>query len=508
MICKVKHVTFVILNLCVIYANSHTAQKTNNKVDDSNPFLDIATSFLQETFANQQGGRGGGNGIGGTGIAGIAQLIGSLVQQDGSKSNGGGIGAAQILTGLSQLMNANGGDNGGGGSGFDPSIIGNVIEMFTAAGDNSDDDDDQPQAKRRKRSNSGQDGGIGIDTILNIASAFMGNTNNVDSHADKSNEGLMSLLPMAIQAINSFNGPAGEKVHAKHKDHQWVLPPFLERIHVLWDHFSNSELAEALWEKSGVNQIFKGFTGRDGKLDYDKLFNSLHNQAFRRRWLKATTLYLSDWVNYIAEPEVYKRYFTTAQLMINGFLTAQGIPPHALFDPHRPSESLANLFDFIAREHLHTKISTIVYVKPAVTYVRDLVKLGKARGLLQKFNATELSDKLTDTVNLEVIEPVLKVHRAYRFASRSPQCDKYVLCEVNSHDPNETLGLAGFKAGITKFSSMAAAWFIGSETGTPFWTLFSVISDPYDCKRRYPVDCSGFHEGEAKVTTEYIHNEL
>lgn len=52
----------------------------------------------------------------------------------------------------------------------------------------------------------------------------------------------------------------------------------------------------------------QGFTGRDGKLDYDKLFNSLHNQAFRRRWLKAATLYLSDWVNYIAEPEVYKRY--------------------------------------------------------------------------------------------------------------------------------------------------------------------------------------------------------
>lgn len=89
-------------------------------------------------------------------------------------------------------------------------------------------------------------------------------------------------------------------------------------------------------------------------------------------------------------------------MMFNGFLTAQGIPSNALFDPHRPSESLANLFDFIAREHLHTKISTVVYVKPAVTYVKDLVKLGKARGLLQKFNATELSDKLTDTVNLEV----------------------------------------------------------------------------------------------------------
>lgn len=76
----------MILNFCVILASSHTAQKSNNnKVDDSNPFLDIATSFLQETFANQQNGRSGGNS--GNGIAGIAHLIGSLVQQDSGKSN-------------------------------------------------------------------------------------------------------------------------------------------------------------------------------------------------------------------------------------------------------------------------------------------------------------------------------------------------------------------------------------------------------------------------------------
>lgn len=88
--------------------------------------------------------------------------------------------------------------------------------------------------------------------------------------------------------------------------------------------------------------------------------------------------------------------------MLNGFLKSQGAPKQALFDSQRPSETISNLLDYIARKHLNTKLSTIVYVKPAVSYVKDLFKLGKARGLLQKFNATELSDKLTDTVNLEV----------------------------------------------------------------------------------------------------------
>lgn len=76
----------------------------------------------------------------------------------------------------------------------------------------------------------------------------------------------------------------------------------------------------------------------------------------------------------------------------------------------------------------------------------------------------------------------MRVHRAYRYAIQTPHCDKFVLCEINSHDPNEQLGLGGFKSGVTKFGSMAAAWFISAETHTPFWTLFAIINDPYQCE--------------------------
>lgn len=217
-----------------------------SKSDDSNPFLDLAASFLQESMSNQNNGGSGG------GLASVAQIIGSLMQPDGSsKSNNG---AAQILSSIGSLM-ANAGAGGNSGGGFDPSIITNVIEMFTAGGDTNDIE--SGDGKRSKRSSGGQEG-IGLETILNIASAFMGNANSVDSQSNGNNaEGLMSLLPMVVQAVNSFSGPEGEKIQAKHKEHAWVLPPLLERIHVIWDHFSNSELAEALWQKSGINTIFK-----------------------------------------------------------------------------------------------------------------------------------------------------------------------------------------------------------------------------------------------------------
>ena len=246
-------IAFSLLVIFVTHSLAHTTQRPSRE-DDSNPFLDMASTFLQETLANQ-------NGAGGNGIAGIASLIGTFMQPESGKSDGGGggggIGAAQIISGLGTLLaGAGGAGNGnGGGGGFDPSIIGNVIEMFTA-GDSSQDD-----TPRKKRS-SGQQEGLGLDTILNVVSAFVNTNKNQGTGRSNNNqptatEGIMSLLPMVMQAVNSFSGPEGEATQAKHKEHAWVLPPFLEKIHVMWDHFSNSELAEALWRKSGIHSIFK-----------------------------------------------------------------------------------------------------------------------------------------------------------------------------------------------------------------------------------------------------------
>ncbi|XP_011192308.2 uncharacterized protein LOC105218434 [Zeugodacus cucurbitae] len=526
-----RKAVFLLALLCVNLSPIHSANQ-----DDSNPLLDMASMFIQEAL-NSQTGNGGGGAGGGAGLAGVASLIGTFMNANAGGGKAGSTGAMQILSGLGSLLASagqNGAQSGGAGSGgFDPAIIGNVLEMFT----NSDSDSDAAGAGAR--SNGGSDSGIGLDSILQIASVFM-NANNGggasgkqqqqhqhhqqrrSTHANvnmrenevevsEDNGGLMSLLPLVMQAVSSFVGPEGQHTQEKHKGHAWVLPPFLEHLHVVWDHFSNSELADALYEKSGVNKILKGFKGRDGKLDYDKLFDSLNNQSFRRRWIKSATLYLADWTSYLANPEVYLKYIQTAQLMFNGFLKSQGYPKSTYFDPSRASETISNLFDHVAKQHLNVKIDARQYVKPAVGYARELLKLGQARGLLQ-FNATELSDKLTDTLNLEVIEPVLKVHRAYRFISKSPQCDRYVLCELNSHEESAAGNARGLISGVSpkivKIGSMGAAIFISTETGTPFWTLFGVINAPYNCEAKYPVDCSGFHEGEAKVTTEYVHNEL
>jgi hypothetical protein len=88
--------------------------------------------------------------------------------------------------------------------------------------------------------------------------------------------------------------------------------------------------------------------------------------------------------------------------MLNGFLQSQGFPKKTHFDVAKPSETLSNLIDFGVKKHLSIDIKSMPYVKPAVGYIQDVLKLGKNREYLQKMNTTDVSNKLTDTLNLEV----------------------------------------------------------------------------------------------------------
>lgn len=289
--------------------DSHTTQRApvNSRaeqeaaVDDFNPFLELASAL---------GGAAGGNGGGAGALGGIVSLVGNLMQNQDSGKAAGGANIGSIIAGVSSLF-ANGGGAGGGG-GFDPSLIGNVIEMFAGGNENAGGQ----RAKRGAQENAGS-GGPNWESLLDIAMTFMGNQNgggggqgNQQRKRSGGEEsglggGLMSLLPMVMNVVNSFNSPQGEKIAAAHKDHAWILPPFLEKIHIMWDHFQQSELAQVLWVQTGLHKVFRGFTDRDGRMDYEKLFKSLENQSFRRRWIKAATDYAADFANYIAKPDVY-----------------------------------------------------------------------------------------------------------------------------------------------------------------------------------------------------------
>lgn len=97
--------------------------------------------------------------------------------------------------------------------------------------------------------------------------------------------------------------------------------------------------------------------------------------------------------------------------MLNGFLQSQGFPKKTHFDIQQPSETISNLINHAVKKNLMVDIDSKPYVKPAVSYIKDVLELGKNREYLQKMNTTELSNKLTDTLNLEVnFDPQIPPH--------------------------------------------------------------------------------------------------
>ncbi|KRT79773.1 hypothetical protein AMK59_6650, partial [Oryctes borbonicus] len=116
-------------------------------------------------------------------------------------------------------------------------------------------------------------------------------------------------------------------------------------------------------------------------------------------------------------------------------------------------------------------------------------------------DSDELSHKIADTINLEIIEPVVRVNRAYRFALRVPKCDRYVFCLVNEEQPDEAQSIPSLKQGLSRVASIVASWFISDQGHTSFWSLYHVIVEENNCRARYVEECQQFHVEEIKVTT-------
>lgn len=93
--------------------------------------------------------------------------------------------------------------------------------------------------------------GMNIESMMNIASLFMG------PQSGDGNGGLMNLLPVALQALTSFNGPEGDKASGQQKDFLSFFSPYLEQIYAFWDQFVNSEHGQAVLKATGADAVIK-----------------------------------------------------------------------------------------------------------------------------------------------------------------------------------------------------------------------------------------------------------
>lgn len=197
---------------------------------------------------------------------------------------------------------------------------------------------------------------------------------------------------------------------------------------------SNSELGHAIWKKSGLSELVAQMSDEKGNIEYEKILGSFENPSLRRRWIKFSTNFVAEWIAHVSDPSTRQRYLTTIQFVGNSFLKSQGYPRSVMFDANKPAESISRfvyfhrtsllfvdifnnmilysnrLLNVAARKHLNMKIDSSQYVGPAIAYIQELVNLASEKGfIMSRISARELSNKLSDTINNDIMEPILRV---------------------------------------------------------------------------------------------------
>uniref|UniRef100_A0AAG5CNU6 Uncharacterized protein n=1 Tax=Anopheles atroparvus TaxID=41427 RepID=A0AAG5CNU6_ANOAO len=99
-----------------------------------------------------------------------------------------------------------------------------------------------------------------------------------------------------------------------------------------------------------------------------------------------------------------------------------------------------------------------------------------------------MTDKLTDTLNLEVNLKVIERCIASTGRQSRTRTATNTSCARSTRTTRTRSSGGGFEHGVTRFGSMTV--FIAQKTHTPFWTLFANINDPNLCDIENTVDCA------------------
>jgi len=85
-----------------------------------------------------------------------------------------------------------------------------------------------------------------------------------------------------------------------------------------WGHFRQSEIAQSLWQSSGLQKVSARFLDGEGRFDVHRVFESMSNHQFRRTWIRTLTAFLADWLSHLSDPAAQTRYASISRGLLDG----------------------------------------------------------------------------------------------------------------------------------------------------------------------------------------------
>jgi hypothetical protein len=89
-------------------------------------------------------------------------------------------------------------------------------------------------------------------------------------------------------------GEEDSEAHAKHEHGTQILMDWLQ---ALWQQVPQEWAAP-------LQDTFQLFTGPEGKLRPELLFDSLENPSFRKRWIRTLSGFVAHWIKHLSQPHI------------------------------------------------------------------------------------------------------------------------------------------------------------------------------------------------------------
>lgn len=242
--------------------------------EEVNPFVEAAKSLLKDQLKNKDGG----------GLGAITGMVKNFMQSESGKHIGDMIRNGDLLSSFSSLLDKDGDSSSGG---IDPQLISSMLGMMSG-------NDVEENSVQRDESKQQQ---VDWGSMLSLASGLLGGDDRGEG-AGNGVAGLLNILPMLLQAGGS---------NAKETGTGSPFQSLMSTINDYWSHFTNSELGRTVWESSGLKATVKLFTDEEGNVDAERIYRSLENASFRKRWVRSLSAYVSEWITHVTNPATQQR---------------------------------------------------------------------------------------------------------------------------------------------------------------------------------------------------------
>jgi len=366
--------------------------------------------------------------------------------------------------------------------------------------------------KNNQKTNQKSDGGLDLDTVMQMASLFSGKGSNggennplaaLSSLLGNSGMDVNRLLEMGSALMSQSQSPSGRKVRSPVVD---LVAGYVANFFSV-DSAGLVDVYEALvhlysaqnWRE--VNTIMRSRFGTDA----ETYLNRMADEGIRLRLSESATDELVAWVQHFLDPVNVK----TKIFYVNAFLLQYNFPA---IDHKNIIDTLSVVVDKIAKVFAGREIHSKLMMKGLELQLKSMLGLAPSDAMdLRNYSAEDLAHAVRYYVKSEFFDPLADIWSDFQLASRYPKCAETIICDRNA--PQSIRTSLGLKKAITRSASTILAWTL-EKTNIRHMPAFDLLyqaswQSQGNCHAKYKEDCKQIMKDRHHVVKlGYEHYEL